>query len=126
MAKRVAVMIDDVVLRTFLCEMIELNGFEPEVVQFSENAHEELRAREADALILEVRLKVMDPSWTLLDLVRSDPATADLAVILLTADEDRRKVERRASGRPGWYLLRKPFGFNEISAVLAQALSVPR
>jgi DNA-binding response OmpR family regulator len=126
MAKHVAVMIDDVVLRTLLCETIELNGFEPTIVFPSDRAIEELRESAADALILDVRLKEQEPGWSLLHLVRRDPTTADLAVILLTADEDRRKVQRRTTGMANWHLLRKPFGFVEISTVLTEALAVPR
>jgi CheY-like chemotaxis protein len=124
MAKRVGVIIDDVILRALLCESIELNGFVPVEIFPSATVFDELRDRLVDALIVDVRLDESDPCWSLLDHVRRDSATAELAVILLTSDADRRRVERRTDGTSGWRLLRKPFGFIEVSGVLVEALGV--
>ncbi len=122
MARRVAVMIDDEVLRTLFREMIEQNGHEPTVLCPTDHALEQLKTLMPDVLILDVRLKDRDPGWVLLDEVRRDPSTSALPVILLTADADRRRTKRNASVRPGCYLLRKPFGFLDVSTMLARVL----
>jgi len=122
MARRVAVMVDDEVLRTLFCEIIELNGYEPAVLFPPDQALVQLTSRATDALILDVRLMDKDPGWGLLDAVRHEPSTATLPVILLTADADRRRIKRQTGINSDCHLMRKPFGFVEISAMLATVL----
>jgi CheY-like chemotaxis protein len=122
MASRVAVMVDDEVLRTLFCEIIELNGYEPAVLFPPDQALAQLALRATDALILDVRLMDKDPGWDLLDAIRHEPSIAALPVILLTADADRRRNKRQTGINTDCHLLRKPFGFVEISSVLAAVL----
>jgi CheY-like chemotaxis protein len=98
-----------------------------QVVQAASGADGVLAAREAlpDVILLDMMMPLMDGSQTLLAL-RSDPATASIAVIFLTAKTSPSEIERmKQLGAAG--VLLKPFDprtlADDVRAILSAAPS---
>ncbi len=120
---RILVADDDPVILRLLEVNLGLEGFD--VATAASGPEAVASAREArPALIL---LDVMMPGtsgWDVVDELRSDPATADIPILLLSArtqDEDRRRAE--ALGLAGY--VTKPFDPAELAATIRRLARSP-
>ncbi len=114
--------VDDDPLVTGLVKInLELEDFEVEEVWGGEEALQSISERVPDLVLLDVMMPELD-GWDLLRILRSDPATRELPVVLLTAKVQERDVAR------GWQMgadgyITKPFNplemVDRLKAVLA-------
>jgi two-component system, cell cycle response regulator DivK len=81
---RVLVVEDNASSRRLACEVLELHGYVVEGVETGEEALEVIGERRPDVVLLDVQLPGIDGVETLRRL-RSDPQTADLPVVAVTA-----------------------------------------
>ncbi len=114
--------VDDDPLVTGLVKInLELEGFEVEEAWGGEEALQLIEERAPDLVLLDVMMPELD-GWDVLGMLRSDPATRDLPVVLLTAKVQERDVAK------GWQMgadgyITKPFNplemVDRLKAVLA-------
>jgi CheY-like chemotaxis protein len=103
-----------------------LSAAEFEVLEVSDGAAAlaELAAgTRPDVLLLDVRMPNLD-GWGLLQQLRDDPATADLPVVVLTADVAARS-EAPAILREGDVLITKPFQADDLLRAVQAAVGTP-
>jgi CheY-like chemotaxis protein len=88
---RVLVVDDDAVILRLLEVNFRLDGFEVETANGGEEAVRKAAETHPDAIVMDVMMPGMD-GWTVTERLRSDPATADTPIVLLSArvrDDDR-------------------------------------
>ena len=82
----IAVVNDDTDFLEMMNTLLTEEGYRTITALSSHNAHELLRAERPDLVILDIRLEHPESGWTLLDLIRLDPATTHLPVLVCSAD----------------------------------------
>lgn len=88
---RILIADDDPVIRQLLQVNLRIAGFEVEAVASGHRAVERVTADPPDALILDLMMPGMD-GWEVCRLLRADPRSATLPVVVLTArlwDQER-------------------------------------
>ncbi len=86
------------------------------------DAYQKIRQEQPDLVILDLRMAHPQEGWINLDLLRIDPATTDLPIILYSADRAflQERAEQLRAMRCG--VLEKPFRAHELIAAVKQAL----
>jgi CheY-like chemotaxis protein len=90
-------------------------------------AYQMIRHRKPDLVLLDLRMHHPQEGWVNLDLLRADPATAKIPVIMYSGDRaflQQRGAELRAKGCD---ILEKPFRADELLNKIKRALpAAPR
>lgn len=113
---RVLVVDDDDVIRQLICLNLELEGFQ--VFEASDGLEALAKVREVDPAV--VTLDIMMPKldgWDAAARLRSDPETAHVRVVLLSARAQEADLKRGSRLGVDFYLT-KPFDPDELVAVV--------
>jgi DNA-binding response OmpR family regulator len=98
MAHRILVVDDDPAVRDLTTHVLKKAGFTVESVDTAEKGLAELRRSQYDLLILDLHLPGISGMKTC-EIIKQDPATAHLPIIMLTAqDSERFKVQGLQTG----------------------------
>jgi CheY-like chemotaxis protein len=114
MAQKILIVDDDPVIRMLVSEYLAYHGHNVEVLEDGRLCLERVKASAPDILILDMLMPEITGSEVLQNL-RSDPATAGLPVIMLSAD--KRMAEDSDSVRADCYL-QKPFDIKDFLAAI--------
>jgi DNA-binding response OmpR family regulator len=120
---RVLVVDDDDVIRQLICLNLELEGFE--VYQAADGLDALAKVREVDPAV--VTLDIMMPKldgWDAAARLRSDPETAHVRVVLLSARAQEADLKRGSRLGVDFYLT-KPFDPDELVAVVRRLAETP-
>lgn len=119
-APRVMFVDDDAALAQGLARAISSQGYEVRVVNDSTKALDAAKEFEPDLIVLDVMMPVHD-GWQVLAGLRSEPRTAGVFVIMLTAaDSDASKGRGFSLGADDY--LTKPFSVSELRWRIAAVL----
>ncbi|HEX4066973.1 MAG TPA: ATP-binding protein [Acidobacteriaceae bacterium] len=112
---------DNADMRDYLCRLLKPH-FEVEAVRDGRAALDEIRRRRPDLLLTDVMMPGLD-GLELLRTLRSDPETASLPVILLSARAgEEAHIEGLQAGADDYLL--KPFSARELVARVAASLKI--
>jgi DNA-binding response OmpR family regulator len=116
MKQQVLMVEDDVAIGAMVVDVLRLEGFEVTVVGHGREVLQALRTQAYETVILDVMLPDMD-GISIMRAIRSDPATASIPVVMLTAKTDDETAWE------GWkagcdYYMTKPFDPTELVATL--------
>jgi two-component system, OmpR family, alkaline phosphatase synthesis response regulator PhoP len=115
--KRVLVVEDDDVTREVLVTILDLEEFDVVSASDGRSALGLVESTRPDIVLLDVMMPEMD-GITVCRQIKDDPATTDIAVVLLTAKDD--PTDREAGERAGCDLyLTKPFSPRKLIEHLA-------
>jgi DNA-binding response OmpR family regulator len=120
---RVLVVDDDDVIRQLICLNLELEGFE--VYQAADGLDALAKVREVNPAV--VTLDIMMPKldgWDAAARLRSDPETAHVRVVLLSARAQEADLKRGSRLGVDFYLT-KPFDPDELVAVVRRLAETP-
>ena len=120
---RVLVVDDDDVIRQLICLNLELEGFE--VYQAADGLDALDKVREVDPAV--VTLDIMMPKldgWDAAARLRSDPTTAHVRVVLLSARAQEADLKRGSRLGVDFYLT-KPFDPDELVSVVRRLAEAP-
>lgn len=120
--RRIMVVNDDTAFLHLMKELLTDEGYEVILHIHAETAWEAIRREQPDLVILDVRMERPEAGWTTLDLLRLDPQTTRIPVIVCTADavQLRQKAEHLAS--LGYGALQKPFDLDHLLAAIRRQL----
>ena len=117
---RSVVLVDDAAdVRMLLQVLLELDGFEVTATADGPSGLAAVRELRPDVVLLDVQLPGMDGT-EVLHLLRTDPATGRLPVVLLTGSPEQDTAGLLALGATG--VLRKPFDPDTVVAQLCALL----
>jgi CheY-like chemotaxis protein len=107
---KVLVVDDDPDLAAICSLILESEGYETSVASNGVDAYDKLSATRVDAVLLDVMMPVMD-GLTVCRLLKSDPDTEQLPVIVMSASEKLREQARVAQADA---VIAKPFNIDDL------------
>ena len=114
--RTVLVVDDDDVIRQLICLNLELEGFEVYQAADGLDALEKVREVDPAVVTLDIMMPKLD-GWDAAARLRSDPATAHVRVVLLSARAQEADLKRGSRLGVDFYLT-KPFDPDELVAVV--------
>ena len=119
-AVRVLVVDDEPKIRQFLKEVLELRHYEVLAAASGPEALTLLKQERVDLILLDIALPVMS-GYEVYHLLREDPATAQIPVIIVTAQAERKDRELGIEG-PTYNFIPKPIEVDSLIDKVNQAL----
>ncbi len=122
---RIAVIDDDTVFVDLMHDLLA-NGEGYEVVSSSQwiQSYEFIKNSSPDLVILDLMMGREQAGWAILQLLRQDPTTAPIPVILCSAAEPAlRQRAYRLDGLAGVEAVPKPFDVDHLLGVIARLLA---
>ncbi len=83
---RIAVVDDDSALIDLMCELLADEGYDTISHKVGNTAYKMIKEKQPDLVGLDIRLETPDAGWLILELVRLDPQTTTIPVIVCSAD----------------------------------------
>lgn len=123
--KVVAVVNDDTQFLHLMELVLSDVGYKTLIFFEGGRAYENIKTHMPDLVVLDIRMEHPDAGWVILDLMRLDPVTADIPVIVCSADYQalEKKEEYLQSKRVS--ILRKPFDIEDLIAGVHEHLGPP-
>lgn len=120
MKKRILVVDDEESIRLVVSFTLEQAGYEVESAANGDDCLEKIYSFRPDLILLDLMMPMVD-GWEVLRLLRSNPETEEIPVVLLTAKgEIRDKMFALQQGAADY--VTKPFGKQELLQRIAAAL----
>ena len=120
---RVLVVDDDDVIRQLICLNLELEGFEVYQAADGLDALDKVREVNPAVVTLDIMMPKLD-GWDAAARLRSDPTTAHVRVVLLSARAQEADLKRGSRLGVDFYLT-KPFDPDELVAVVRRLAEAP-
>jgi CheY-like chemotaxis protein len=108
----VLVVDDDAVIRQLICVNLELEGYDVHTAEDGQDALDKVRDVDPTVITLDIMMPRLD-GWETAERLRSDPDTAHIKVILLSARAQEADL-RRGKGIGVDMYLTKPFDPDEL------------
>ena len=118
----IAVINDDSTYLAVMQEVLEEDGYRVVVWTGGDGAFELVKRERPALLIADLRMERVDAGLTLLQMLRLDPATRDLPVVLCSADGAWLRDNGEHLRAKGYALLAKLFDLAELLALVAAAI----
>ena len=121
---RIAVIDDDVIFVELMHELLA-NGEGYDVVSNPHwvQSYEFIKEHRPDLVILDLMMGREQTGWAVLDLLREDPTTATIPVVLCSAAEPSlRQHAKRVEGKGAVEAVAKPFDVDHLLGVIARLL----
>ena len=119
---RIAVVNDDTVYLALMRDLLEHEGYEMSVCKESARAYECVKASRPDLVILDIRMSGEESGWQILELLKLDPTTSRLPIIVCSAASrslrERADVLRKHDVR----VLEKPFDLDDLLGLIDDGL----
>ncbi len=112
--KRVLVVDDELPIRSAAMHILRRAGYQVEAAVDGFDALERLRQSPADAVVLDMKMPMLD-GFGFLQACRADPGLAPAAVVLMSADD---QLERRGLEMGASRFVRKPFAVADLLGAL--------
>lgn len=122
---RIDVVNDDTDFLELMRELLDLEGYETRTHKVAMHAYPKLKADRPDLIILDIRMETPEAGWQLLELLRLDPETAAIPVIVCSADALFLRAKEVHLHERGCRTLEKPFTLDELLTVVAETLPPP-
>jgi len=125
MSKPVVAVVNDDTQFLRMMEMILAGvGYDTLIFFEGSTAFADIKTHLPDLVVLDVRMENPESGWIILDLMRLDEATANIPVVVCSADHDQllSKEEYLRSKRAG--ILRKPFDIDDLISKVGEFVSV--
>ena len=127
MSKPVVAVVNDDTQFLRLMEMVLASaGYETLIFFEGGTTFDEIRNHMPDVVVLDIRMEQPESGWIILDLMRLDEATADIPVVVCSADHEQllSKEEYLATKRAG--VLRKPFDIDDLVEKVTEFVDAAR
>jgi len=105
----IAVIDDDVAYVEFVCELLTEEGYHTVQSVGEQNAHDMIQREQPDLVLLDIQLEHPDSGWQILQMIRLNPATADIPVIVCSADSPFLREKEQQLQAQHCAILEKPF-----------------
>ena len=120
--QRIVVVEDDRETLEMMGSLLLMEGYHPILCAEREDAYEIVRRTQPDLVILDLMMGDPEAGWTILLMLREDPMTADIPVIMYSADTHFLRVREEALRMQHCTILEKPFHIHELQLSIAEVL----
>ncbi len=125
MKRRIAIVNDDVDFIDAMNMLLqEIGDYDVFVIHEGEKAYHRLKKEAPDLIILDIRMDSPQRGWSMLDLLRLDPQTKEMPVVIATAStlgEDKTNWLKKHKIE----VLYKPFDIQELVTLINIMLAPP-
>jgi CheY-like chemotaxis protein len=110
----IAVVNDDTSFLALMEELLSEEGYTTTIIKASDTAYELIKNKEPALVVLDIRMQSAEAGFMVLDLLRLDPATAQIPVIICSAATQFVRDNEAHFREKGCDILPKPFHLNEL------------
>jgi CheY-like chemotaxis protein len=121
----VAVVNDDTAFLHLMYQLLTDEGYETIIHVVGSTAYDMIRDQKPDLVILDIRMSDPESGWHVLDLMRLDPETTEIPVIVCSADSSQLKEKRDHLAKYNAASLEKPFDLHDLIAEVARHVGAP-
>ena len=118
--QRIVVVEDDRETLEMMGSLLLMEGYHPVLCAEREDAYGIVRSTQPDLVILDLMMGDPEAGWTILLMLREDPVTADIPVIMYSADTHFLRVRQAVLRMKGCAILEKPFHVHELLIRIAE------
>ncbi|HEX5504683.1 MAG TPA: response regulator [Thermomicrobiales bacterium] len=119
----IAVMNDDTAFLDLMHRLLTWEDYRCFVCKESERAYPLIKERRPDLVILDIRMGNPEAGWQVLELLRLDPATTRIPVLVCSADAPSLRAKEGALRALRCDVLEKPFDLATLLAKVAGGLA---
>jgi CheY-like chemotaxis protein len=122
----IGVVNDDTVFLQLMDELLTEEGYSTFIHFVGSTAYDRIKEEQPDLVILDIRMEHPEAGWITLDLIRLDPVTRPIPVIVASADIaqllHKEDILRRMNCTP----LPKPFDLDILMETIQRIVGPPR
>ena len=118
----IAVVNNDTAYLELMHELLSLEGYRTVICKEGDKAYALVKERRPDLVVLDIRMGQPESGWTILELLRLDPATARIPVIVCSADGRFLREKAPSLRELDCDTLEKPFDLEMLLGKVAAAL----
>ena len=111
---KIAVVNDDTTVLTLMSALLEEKGWQTTVIREGSQAYATIKRAHPDLIILDIRLESPEAGWSIVELVKLDPDTRAIPVIVCSAALDELRAKEEWLGERGIATLPKPFDIDDL------------
>ncbi|HEY8291255.1 MAG TPA: response regulator [Thermomicrobiales bacterium] len=112
----IAVVNDDTLFLELMHDLLTQEGYRTAIWNEGDTAYAMIKEHRPLLVILDIRMERPDTGWMVLELMRLDPATARIPVIICSADTARIREKEAYLREKGCDVLEKPFLLEDLLA----------
>lgn len=105
----IAVVNDDTLFLELMHDLLTQEGYRTAIWKEGDKAYEMIKEHRPVLVVLDIRMEHPDTGWMVLELMRLDPETAHIPVIICSADTSRIREKEAYLREKGCAVLEKPF-----------------
>lgn len=118
----IAVVNDDTAFLTMMNELLSHEGYRTVIWREGDSAYDLVRERRPALVILDIRMEHPEAGWKVLELLRLDPETEAIPVIVCSADSRLLREKQDRLHGLNCQTLEKPFDLDELLALIQLTL----
>ena len=123
---RVTVINDDTAFLELMHDVLVDAGYEVSLHREGAQAHPRVREEQPDLVILDIRMEHPDSGWMVLELLRLDPGTSHVPVIVCSADTLALQAKEDLLRGQGCDILEKPFDLDTLLSMVDEKIGPPQ
>ena len=121
----VAVVNNDTAFLELMNALLEDAGYTTLIHKEGDTAYQKVKQERPALLILDIRLGAPETGWNVLELLKLDPDTHSIPVIVCSADARQLREKAPRLHELGCATLEKPFDLAELLALVARMMAQP-
>src|SRR5690348_12232747 len=103
-------------------DLLSGEGYEVLVWKVANTAYDMVKRERPDLVVLDMRMERAETGWTILNLIKLDPETANTPVLVCSADAQALRAQADNFARQDIRSLEKPFNLDDLLAEVAASL----
>jgi CheY-like chemotaxis protein len=119
---RIAVVNENTMFLSLLDDLLTKQGYDVIVCKESSAAYEIIKKEKPDLVLLDIRREHQEGGWTVLELIKLDPATKSIPVIVTSADTGALEEQEENLRKLGYTILPKPFDLEGLLEKISEML----
>jgi CheY-like chemotaxis protein len=121
----IAVVNDDTAFLELMEELLREEGYQTLIWKEGDTAYELIKKKQPDLVILDIRMEQPDSGWVVLELLRLDPATEHVPVIVCSAAVPLLREREQQLKAHHCEILEKPFNLSELLSLVSTIIGPP-
>ncbi len=121
----IAVVNDDTLFLELMHDLLTEEGYRTAIWKEGDTAFEMIMEHRPLLVILDIRMEHPDTGWMVLELMRLNPKTAHIPVIICSADTSRIRAKEAYLREKGCDVLEKPFLLEDLLAKVRACIGSP-
>lgn len=123
--QHIAVVNDDTIFLDLMHDLLSDEGYETTIMKVSGEAFEAIKALQPSLVVLDIWMQRADNGWEVLNLIRLDPSTADIPVIVSSTDIRDLEAKEPLLRSLNCDVLPKPFNLQTLLDKVNEAIGPP-